>query len=222
MDFKKIFKIKVKFIIDMENTKMDKMDQILKIFPGGVFGLISVIIILSGDIISIVLFPGGYSFFENMISELGRGPYGIFFNLGVVISGIVSVPYYISLYRSFDVERVNPILRKSAIIFSLISIITYVLIGVFPSIEENYIILITHGTFAFISLASGAIYLTLFSILMLRDSKYMKLQAYYGFIVAGTYVLFLLTWWPITEWIATFAIISWIAVNSLYMLYYKL
>ena len=71
---------------------MDKMDQLLKIIPGGVFGIISVVIVLSGDIISIVLFPGGYSFFENMISELGGGPYGIFFNLGLVISGIVSIP----------------------------------------------------------------------------------------------------------------------------------
>ena len=77
-------------------------DRLLTLIPGGVFGLLTCAIVLSGDIISIILFPGGYNFFENMISELGRGPSGIFFNLGLIILGILSFTYYISLYRSFN------------------------------------------------------------------------------------------------------------------------
>ena len=96
-------------------------DKLLTLIPGGVFGLLSCVIVLSGDILSIILFPGGYNFFENMISELGRGPSGIFFNLGLIISGIVGIPFYIALYRVFDKETVNPIVRKIALIFSLIS-----------------------------------------------------------------------------------------------------
>ena len=98
-------------------------DRLLTLIPGGVFGLLTCAISLTGDTISIILFPGGYSFLENMISELGRGPSGIFFNLGLIISGILSFPYYIALYRSFDKETVNPIVRKSSLIFSLIIIV---------------------------------------------------------------------------------------------------
>lgn len=205
----------------MENGK-HCLDKLLKIIPGGVFGIISVITVLTGDIISIFLFPGGYSFFENMISELGRGPYGIIFNLGLILSGIISIPYYFSLYRSFEEVNTNIILRKSAITFSAISIISYIFVGVFPSIEENYIIFVTHGIFAFLAFLSGILYLITFSILMLIDSKWSKLRSYHGFIAAGSYLLILLTWLPITEWIATIAIISWIIGNSLFMLYHKI
>jgi len=202
-------------------------DRLLTLIPGGVFGFLTCAIALTGDTISIILFPGGYDFFENMISELGRGPSGIFFNLGLIISGILSFPYYIALYRSFDKETVNPIVRKSSLIFSLISIITFIFVGVFPSIEDNYIIFVTHGTFAFLSFLSGIFYLVSFSVLMLTGSngngdKYSKFIACQGFIVAGTYLLILFTWLPITEWIATFAIISWIIVNSIYLIYHKL
>lgn len=203
-------------------TSKNSFDKLNDIVPGGIFGIISVSVILIGDMISIILFPGGYSFFENMISELGRGPYGIIFNLGLILSGIISIPYYISLYRSFDEENINTLLRKSAITFAGISIISYILVGVFPSIEENYVIFVIHGIFAFIAFLSGIFYLITFSILMLIDSKWSKLRSYHGFIAAGTYLLILFTWIPITEWIATFAIMSWIIANSLFMLYHKI
>lgn len=202
-------------------------DRLLTLIPGGVFGFLTCAIVLTGDTISIILFPGGYNFLENMISELGLGPSGIFFNLGLIISGILSFPYYIALYRSFDKETVNQIVRKSSLIFSLISIITFILVGIFPSIEDNNIIFVTHGIFAFLSFLSGIFYLISFSILMVmgsngNGSKYSKFIACQGFIVAGTYLLMLFTWLPITEWIATFAIISWIIANSIYMIYHKL
>ncbi|TFG21760.1 MAG: DUF998 domain-containing protein [Promethearchaeota archaeon] len=202
-------------------------DKLLSLIPGGIFGLLTCAIVLTGDIISMILFPEGYNFFENMISELGHGSSGIFFNLGLIISGILSFPYYIALYRSFDKETVNPLVRKSSLIFSLISIITYILVGIFPSIEDNYIIFVTHGIFAFLSFLTGVFYLISFSILMLMGStinggKYSKFIACQGFIVAGTYLLILFTWLPITEWIATFAIISWIIANSIYLIYHKL
>ncbi len=202
-------------------------DRLLTIIPGGVFGFLTCAIVLTGDTISIILFPGGYNFLENMISELGHGSSGIFFNLGLIISGILSFPYYISLYRSFDKETVNPIVRNCSLIFSLISIITFIFVGIFPSIEDNYIVFVSHGVFAFMSFLTGILYLTSFSVLMLTGSnvsgdKYSKFIACQGFIVAGTYLLVLFTWMPITEWIATFAIISWIIANSIYLIYHKL
>ena len=146
-------------------------DRLLTLIPGGVFGFLTCAIVLTGDTISIILFPGGYNFLENMISELGLGPSGIFFNLGLIISGILSFPYYIALYRSFDKETVNQIVRKSSLIFSLISIITFIFIGIFPSIEDDYIVFFAHGAFAFMSFLTGVLYLTSFSILMLMGSN---------------------------------------------------
>jgi len=190
--------------------------------PGGLFGLLSCAIVLFCDFISIFLFHKGYSFLNNMISELGRDPYGFIFSVGLILSGIISIPYYLALVRTFNKDTVNKNLKKFAVISSLVSIITFVLVGVFPSIEENYVIYVTHGTFAFISLACGMIYLILFSYLMLKDEKYSKLQSYHGFIVAGAYIIFLFTWIPIIEWIITFGLISWISTNSIFMLCRKI
>ena len=53
---------------------------------GSIFGILSVSVGVIGDLIALYLFPG-YSIFSNMISELGVGPGGIFFNIGVFFSG---------------------------------------------------------------------------------------------------------------------------------------
>jgi len=196
------------------------IDKLLEIIPGGVFGLLSVALIILGEIIALLLFPG-YNIFNNMVSELGAGSGGPFFNLTIIISGIIIIPYYIHLAKTFSGEAINENLRKYAILTAVISCITYSLLGVFPSIEDNIIIFIIHGTLATISIASGLGYLLLYSILMLRAQNFSKYQAYHGFIVAVLYATFLLTWIPIIEWVMNMAILSWVTANSVYILYLK-
>jgi len=196
------------------------IDKLFEIIPGGVFGLLSVALIILGEIIALLLFPG-YNIFNNMVSELGAGPGGPFFNLTIIISGIIIIPYYIHLAKTFSGEAINENLRKYAILTAVISCITYSLLGVFPSIEDNITIYVIHGTLATISIASGLGYLLLYSILMLRAQNFSKYQAYHGFIVAVLYATFLLTWIPIIEWVMNMAILSWVTVNSVYILYLK-
>jgi len=168
----------------------------------------------------VLLFPG-YNIFDNMLSELGAGPGGPFFNLTIIISGIIIIPYYIQLAKTFSGEAINENLRKYAILTAVISCITYSLLGVFPSIESEAIIYLTHGIIATVSIASGLGYLLLYSILMLRAQNFSKYQAYHGFIVAVLYATFLLTWIPIIEWVMNMAILSWVTANSVYILYLK-
>ncbi|GAI98706.1 unnamed protein product, partial [marine sediment metagenome] len=53
----------------------------------------------------------------------------------------------------------------------------------------------------------------------LQTSKFSKIHAYLSFIVAGVFVLVLLTWWVIFEYIVIIAISIWVAVISLHTLY---
>ena len=203
---------------------MDKptkfIDKLLEIIHGGVFGLLSVALIILGELIAFLLFPG-YSIFNNMVSELGAGPGGIYFNLSIVISGLIIIPYYIHLAKTFSGEAINENLRKYAILTAVISCITYSLLGVFPSIESEYIIYLTHGILAAVSIASGLGYLLLYSILMFKAQNFSKYQVYHGFFVAVLYATFLLTWIPIIEWVMNMAILSWVTANSVYILYLK-
>ena len=194
---------------------------VLKKTLGGFFGIISVIIRLTGDFTAIMFTPN-YNMVDDLISDLGVGPGAIFFSLGLIISGIVSIPFYVSLKNIFRIEEINESLRKMAIVFSGISIITYILLGFFPSDPTNILIFILHGVFALISWVTGAGYLALYSYMSIKYKKSSKFQGYFGYCVVGTVILFIFTWVPVTEWIMTFAIMSWIIVISLSMIYDKI
>jgi hypothetical membrane protein len=192
--------------------------KLFKIIPGGIFGLLSVIIIIIGDFLAYLSFPG-YNVYKNMVSDLGIGPGGTFFNISIIISGIIIIPYYINLAKLFKGKDILPNLRKYAIFTSIISCITYSLLGFFPATKDDKMIFIAHGVLATISIATGLGYLLLFSILMIKAENFSNIQAYHGFMVALLYFLFLITWNSLLEWIMNFAIISWIIINSLYILY---
>jgi len=197
------------------------IDIMIGKIPGGVYGILSVAIEILLCLIALILTPH-YIFFNHMISELGVGPGGIFFNLGLIFSGIIAIPFFISLGRTLNCEGINENLRKITTIISLISCVSTSLIGCFPAIYNNKIIFSLHGTFTFISWLCGLIFLILFSINILKVNIFSKIQAYLGFVVAGVYALVLCTWWPITEYALIFAVSIWIVINASYILYHKI
>ena len=195
------------------------MDSLLEKVPGPAMGYVSVILGELGLFLAYLHFPG-YSFLHNMMSELGVGPGAIFFNWALIISGILAMPFYFHFSRSFEREG-NERLIQGALICSWTSCIFYALVGVFPAIKENALIHLLHGTTAAISLMSGMGYLIFFGVLIWRTKQYHSLQAIYSFIVAGIYLLFLLTWLPIVEWTSNFAITFWILMNATVMVVSK-
>lgn len=201
----------------MEND-INLIDKLLKFAHGSVYGISSVVIGLLFNIIALILFPN-YNFLLNMISELGVGPGGIFFNLGLILAGILAIPFFIYFGRVLRSNNSSDSLEKSAVTTSIISCVSFSLIGCFPAIQNNNIVLFFHGTFTLINWICEILYLTLFSILILKSSKFSKLQAFHGFIGIGVIGFNLFTWWPITEWTVTFIITSWIFVNAIYMFY---
>ena len=199
----------------MERRKF--FDKLLDNINGGVFGIISVGIILIGEFL-VILFNPDYIIFEDMVSALGAVRYGIIFSLSLLFSGIIIIPFYIHLSRIVIEENTNETLRKFAIISSMISCITYSLLGVFPSFENIYIIFYIHGVLALISISSGFCYLISFNILIKRSRNFKKIQAYYGFFVAGLYMLFIVTWLPNIEWFLNIAIVMWVIIISVSIL----
>jgi len=201
--------------------KRNFIDKFLDIAPGGLYGILSVIIRISGDFIAFLFFPE-YNMINNMVSDLGVGPGGIFFSLGLIISGIISIPFYVALARSLQSEGVNEKMRKTGLIFFYISDITYIMMGFFPSVEKIYLIYLAHGVFAIISWLTAIIYLVIFSKLMKKDGKFSALPSYSGYLLIIVMIIFLCTWLPIIEWVMTFTFIIWVLLISSYMIYHKL
>jgi hypothetical membrane protein len=204
----------------MERGK-NLLDKILRRISGGFFGILSMIIRVLCDFFAYLYFPG-YNIFENMVSELGVGKGGIFFNLGLIISGIICIPFYIALLRSLTIEYSYDKTRKTALTFFYISNICYILVGLFPSIKENIVIFYIHGTLALISWLTGIIYLLIIAGLMLKNNKYSKFNAYVTLMLVIFLSIAVSTWQPITEWLMTFMFIIWICIISTSMIYKKI
>ncbi len=196
-------------------------DKLLSIAPGGVYGLLSVLIGVTGDIIAVSMFLG-YNLVDNTISELGIGPGAVFFNLGVFICGFVGMPFGVALGRALKKNKANDTLVTIAVITSLVSCFSLSMIGIFPSNREVTLILYLHGFFAFLCFAGGFLYLIIFSYIILKDNNFSNWLAYYGFFVAALFMVFLWTWQPLTEWTANIGIISYTVICSIYMIRKKI
>lgn len=208
-------------------------NKIIESVSAGVFGLLSITFGLTGDIIAFLLFPG-YDFTKKAVSYLCKGPGGLYFQVGSIISGIFAILFVIALGKTFDEEGISEKFQKNTIYIALVSCMSLVILGAFCG--PNPIVALTHGIFAFISWFFGLFYISLFSLLMLKDSKFSKNLAYLGFIVSFLLlvllIIFILHFFEVThflviilptiEWIDTFAIILWYFIISTYMIYNKI
>lgn len=197
-------------------------DNLFKIVPGGVFGLLSISIGLSIDIIGLII--SGYSIYTHSVSSLGiiPGPVGLLFNIGLIFSGIFAVIFDIYLCKIISFEFADEKAIKLIVAISVISSFSLLLVGVFPLSQESYTIFVLHLIFAFTAFIGGLIFIFVYSLFMLKDPKFLKILAYSGFVVCAFFALYLFTQLPIAEWLAVFAIILWTLLNASYMIYKKI
>ena len=210
-----------------------RLDTFQTTISGGVWGNLSITAGILGDIIALVLFPG-YDFLKRSVSFLCKGPGGIYFQIGTILSGIFAVGFVLYVVRTFDDTNISKNIKKWALSFALISCVSFIILGVFCG--SNPIIALIHGVSAVVSWISGICYISLFSYLMMKDSKYSKFPAYIGFSVSSSLslmiLLFILYYFPgiqgvvkllpLLEWYNTLALTFWYFVASTYILVKKI
>ncbi len=191
-------------------------NKLNNLFPGSVFGLISFGISLFAHLIGVLLYPN-YDMTKIAISFLGDGYGGMIYRVGLILTGIISIPFCLFMGRSFNKEDTIEPLRKLAVIGSIIYCVSLIFIGCFW--RSNAVVSFIHGLSAFLCWVDGLIFISLISVLMLKDVRYPKSIAFFGFIVAGTFLLHLTVLTSITQWIMTLSIMLWVWIISSYMLY---
>ncbi|TKJ20772.1 MAG: hypothetical protein CEE43_11970 [Promethearchaeota archaeon Loki_b32] len=215
----------------MRKLKLISDKFTLKILTG-VFGLLSITFGIIGDIIAYLMYPG-YDFRREVVSSLCKGPGGLFFQSGTVISGLFAFIFVIYLVRTFDGDEINENLRKFAKIMAIVSCASFIMLGVFCG--SNPIVAYIHGTSAMISWISGLLYITLYNIFFIRSSNYSKFLGYFGFIETVILVSMLIFFFlhllpalsflmkilPNLEWLNTLSLISWYLVVSIYIIHKK-
>jgi len=210
-----------------------RLDTFQNAISGGVWGNLSITAGILGDIIALILFPG-YDFMKRPVSSLCKGPGGIFFQLGIILSGLFAVFFVLYVVRTFDDTNISKNIKKWALSFALISCVSFINLGVFCG--SNPIVSLIHGASAVVSWISAICYIGIFSFLMMKDSKYSKLPAYIGFSVSSSLSLMILlfilyyipgiqgvvNFLPLLEWYNTFALTFWYFVASTYILVKKI
>ncbi len=199
----------------MSGESRQVLNKIYKVIPGPYWGLLSMIVGILGDIIAISMTPE-YNL-DYMVSYLGTGPGALFFNLGTILSGLFALLFYIYLAPILKSKDVNEDIHKTGLVFAILSCIFFMLIGVFPSVLTNSVLIIIHGFVAMMSLMCGSVYKSLFGYMMLKSDKFLKFHTYSAIIVVVIEIAFLLTWTPLIEWMMVIAITYWIFMLSVHI-----
>ncbi|MFX0098833.1 MAG: DUF998 domain-containing protein [Candidatus Hodarchaeota archaeon] len=187
----------------------------------GIPGIVSMIFGV-GLIFTAMGLNGSYNLVFQHVSELGIGPgiSGLIFDLGLITSGFIAIPFFIGLGKILDRDGANHRIKKRVVTLSIISCLSLTCTGFFPMYRS---IVIIHAIFAFSFFISGLLFCIHFSLLMTKDKRFSKFQANFGYIVAVFFGLFLAT--PgsgLTEWLVFFSIVSWMVITSIYIYYKKL
>ncbi|MFX1410668.1 MAG: hypothetical protein ACFFA6_09960 [Promethearchaeota archaeon] len=216
-------------------------DKLYKRVPGYVFGLLAFILGFLGTLLALLLSPE-YVMWEKSISVLGHKTGGLYLRVGLILFSITSIPFLIYFARTLRNEEINEYLRRGGFYISIFSSITTILTESFTGVNE--FISALHGLFALWSWMGGAMFLTLFSIVMKKNPNFSKLQIYVSFIVTGIFIFYLIPFFitnfcsyfpdlcysfgravyiimPTTEWFVHFSILFWVLFNSIYFLYKK-
>ena len=199
----------------------------------GVFGLLSIIFSIIGDLIAYLMYPG-YDPLRRAVSSLCLGPGWLFFQSGTVLSGLFALLFLVYLVRTFDIDEVNANIRKFAKIMAIVSCVSFIMLGVFCG--SNLIIAYIHGISAMISWFSGLLYIILYNLFFIRSSNYSKFLGYFGFVPTFTLSLmlvffllhlfpalrFLMFILPSLEWLNTLSLSLWYVVVSIYVIHKRI
>ena len=135
------------------------------------------------------------------------------------------------------------VLIKIAVLAGIISMLSVIFSGIFSGVNE--FISNLHGMFALFGWLSGTAFCLLFSIIILKNPSFTKIQAYIGFLITGIFIYYLVPFFitnfcnyftdicyafgrrvylimPVSEWIVYFSTLIWFLINSSYILYKKI
>jgi hypothetical membrane protein len=156
------------------------------------------------------------------VSYLAVGPKGLIFDLGLIISGVIVIPFDFYMYSIVGNKEISFRLKKVALLLSVISSLTLSLIGFFPVLYDNIIILVIHGILALITFVGITIYCFLYGLFFLKNSRFSLLHPILSFSVSGIFLFYFTNRWSIVEWIGVGSIMIWIIFNAIFTLFKKM
>jgi len=213
----------------MDANRMQGKRQVAARRPvGTIFGFAFIVFYISFTIIASAQFPRTVSPLDMYLSTLGNAdisPDGaIFYNLGVILSGLAEILFFIAIYVHYSQHGRGWILIIG-LIAGIINGISASMSGVYPEhvieiIDITNISVNEHETWSYLIFFSFIPVLLAFSLAFRGTSGTSRWVTLYGFLVCAIDVIFLATVLSdgpgtIMEWFTVFIYLIWVLLVSL-------
>jgi hypothetical membrane protein len=185
---------------------------------GGYCGIAAIAIYVLCTLAAAFQFPVQFNPSDNWISDLGsyekNSSGAIIYNVGAGLTGLLLVPFFISLMAWYKLAGKYRYLYMGAEIFGLIAVAGMILHAVF---QEGTSL---HTLWATVCFGALAVVLVLANAALIRNPKFNRKIGYYGFAAALVglifFVLFVAVENPpiIMEWAAAYAGFLWVWLFS--------
>jgi len=161
-------------------------------YYGGILATLIFIFSLLFSYIQILLYYPSFNPFENWMSELGVGPYGIIFNFSVMISSILLAVFFTTLLFRLKKEEQNATISNLCLLSGYISVLGLFLIGLFPmnDIGQNNFF---HGMAALIYWAGSFTFWGLLSSIINKNAHFQKWKQLIVLLTLFSWILFLIS-----------------------------
>lgn len=179
---------------------------------GRIAGIVVILIFGVSVFTSWAFYPKPYSPFTNWLSDLGNSNYNpkgaIFFNVGLILTGIAFFPFCLGLYKWYTNEKKRKINFILVQVSGFLLAFSIVMVGVF---SEDY--MTRHSLWSSILFISLGFFLFLLTGFLFTHPSNIKLIAYYGFAVGAIDIVFGLVYNTyLLEWVTVFSSIGYIAL----------
>ncbi|MHA1579655.1 MAG: DUF998 domain-containing protein [Candidatus Freyarchaeota archaeon] len=154
----------------------------------------------------------GYSWTTQWISDLGVGPSSYMFNVGLMVTGVLCIPFFPTLLEPLEYTR----RAKLGVAVGLIAGVTLIGIGAFPENTGVW-----HGLFSVIFWSLIAITAGILSSAMSQSTFFSKRLQWLGYfeLAAGLVCLILSgVFGSVPEWTMLFTLAVWVYALSIEML----
>lgn len=179
---------------------------------GCVSGIAVILLYCTFTFTSLALYPTPYSPVTNWLSDLGNtsfNPVGaIVYNIGCVLTGIVLFPFFASLHKWYTHEKWRKISLIATQLVGFFAAFSLVMIGVF---SEDF--MEQHVFWSSVFFVLNLVVLILVGLSLFTHPSYIKSVAYYGFVVAGINMVFVLVYdTPLFEWFTVFTALGYVGL----------
>ncbi|MFX0054905.1 MAG: hypothetical protein ACFFAD_08270 [Candidatus Hermodarchaeota archaeon] len=188
---------------------------------GAISGILAGLQFVVLSFVDMLIYPGGYNFFENYFSQLGLAvinsvdtPVNWFlFATATTLGGIFTVPFYLSIRTVFTETRMQKALSGLGTALGVVAAPCLAGIGIFAA----DLFLFEHAWSTIIFFVLTAIAIATYSIAILLKSDYQNLYSLVGIIVAIICLLHI--YGPgfgtaIMQKAAVYALVSWSAFQG--------